>query len=297
MPGAGRLSVFRWRGAPTAGEVHLWRAELDVAPALLDLLGTCLNREEMERSARFRRELDRTRFVAARGWLRTLLARYLNTAPSEIRLAVGLDGKPRLAGGPGRLRFNLAHSDRVAVCAVAWDREVGVDVERLRPDFPIDEVARSFFSIQERADLAALPRSDRMRAAFDCWTRKEAYLKAVGTGLLRPLDEFDVTVLPGEPLHVHDRRAPDGMRWSLHGFDAGPGYSAAVVVEGGGCRVPGVARPVALALAEPDQAAARRSPIVSRMRAPRTLSSAISDGPASLSKAPNSPKETIPAIT
>lgn len=289
--------MFHRPGVPIAGEVHLWRAELDVAPALLDVLGTCLNAEEMERSARFRRVLDRNRFVAARGWLKTLLARYLDAAPSEIRLAVGPDGKPRLAGGLGRLRFNLAHSDRVAVFAVAWDREVGVDVERLRPDFPIDEVARHFFSIREQADLAALPRSDRLRAAFDCWTRKEAYLKAVGTGLLRPLDEFDVTIRPGEPLRLHDRRAPDGRRWSLHGFDAGEGYSAAVVVEGGDCRVPGVARPLAPVLAEPDQAAARRSPIVSRMRAPRPRSSAISAGPASLSKAPHSPKETIPAVT
>ncbi len=278
-----------------ADEVHLWRAELDVAPALLDLLGACLSREETERAARFRTELDRARFVAARGWLRTLLARYLNCGPSEISLAVGPGGKPHLAGGQGWLRFNLAHSDRVAVCAVALDREVGVDLERLRPDFPIDDVARNFYSIRERADLAALPRSDRLRAAFDCWTRKEAYLKAVGTGLLRPLDEFDVTVRPGEPLRLCDRRGFDGRRWSLHGFDAGEGYSAAVVVEGGGCRVPDVAQP--LALAKRVQAAARLGPIVSRIRTPRPLSSAISSGRASLSRAPASPKETIPAIT
>lgn len=213
---------------------------MDVAPALLTRLGACLSEQEQVRAARFRDDLDRARFVAARGWLRTLLGRYLNSGASEISFAVGQDGKPEIAGGPRWLRFNLAHSERVAVYAVARDREVGVDIERLRPDFPIDEIARHFFSSRERADLAAVPDGDRLRAAFNCWTRKEAYLKAVGTGLLRPLDEFDVTVRPGEPLRLRDNGAGGAgrRRWSLHAFEAGRDYAAAVVVEGGGCTVP-----------------------------------------------------------
>ena len=232
-----------WPGAPAPDEVHLWQAPLDLAWDLQGRMAEFLSQEELERSARLRRDLDRARFVAARGWLRMLLARYLDVAASEIVLAAGPHGKPRLALGPESLRFNLAHSDGVAVYAVARDREVGVDVERLRPDFPIDEIARHYFSPQEQADLGALPEADRLRAAFDCWTRKEAYLKAAGVGLTQPLEEFDVTFRPGESvvLRINTADGDGGGRWTLHAFDAGRDYSAAVAVEGDPCSVPDAA--------------------------------------------------------
>jgi 4'-phosphopantetheinyl transferase len=230
--------------APAPDGVHLWRARLDLAPEELARLGATLSEPELERAASLRFDRDRARFIAGRGLLRMLLARYLAAEVSDIALTEGAHGKPRLAGGMGWLRFNLAHSEVVAVFAVTRDREVGVDLERIRCDLRIDEVARHFYSARERADLAGLAEGDRLRAAFDCWTRKEAYLKAVGTGLALPLDGFDVTLRPGEPVRLdrHEMNAADPRSWSLHAFDAGPGYAAAVAVEGPPCTVPRAAR-------------------------------------------------------
>ena len=225
-------------------EVHLWQAGLDVAPMELAQLSAMLTEAELERSNAFRFEPDRARFIAARGLLRAVLGGYLGAVAGEVALGEGPNGKPRLAGATAPLRFNLSHSDDVVVFAVTWSREVGVDLERIRFDFPVDQVARLYYSPRERADLAGLPVGDRLRAAFECWTRKEAYLKAVGMGLTMPLDGFDVTVCPGEPvrLYRHDsRRSAEQGEWSLHAFDVGPDYAAAVAVEGP-CRVPRAAR-------------------------------------------------------
>jgi 4'-phosphopantetheinyl transferase len=217
---------------------------LDVGPEELARLATTLSEQELDRSRGFRFERDRARFIAGRGQLRMLLGGYLDARASEIALVEGPNGKPRLAGGTALLRFNLAHSDDVVVFAVAWNREVGVDVERIRFDFLVDQVARQHFSPRERRDLVSLPEGERLRAAFDCWTRKEAYLKASGVGLTVPLDGFDVTVRPGEPVRLfrHDAESAENGHWSLHAFDAGPGYAAAVAVEGPSCRVPSAAR-------------------------------------------------------
>jgi 4'-phosphopantetheinyl transferase len=229
---------------PAGDEVHLWQSRLDVGFVELGRMATTLSEPELDRSRGFRFERDRARFIAGRGQLRMLLGGYLGIKASEIALVEGPNGKPRLAGRTARLRFNLAHSDDVVVFALAWNREVGVDVERIRSDFPVDQVARRHFSPRERRDLAGLPEGDRLRAAFDCWTRKEAYLKASGVGLTVPLDGFDVTVRPGDPVCLFrpDAESAENGHWSLHAFDAGPGYAAAMAVEGLSCRVPSVAR-------------------------------------------------------
>lgn len=228
--------------APTADEVHLWQAPLDVAPEVLDRLGAALSREESARATRYRFDVDRTRFIAARGWLRSLLARYTDCAPSEIHVTEGPHGKPRLAMGQASLRFNLSHSNDLAVCAIACEHEVGVDIEHIRQDMPIEDITRQL-SPREREELAALPEVDRRRAAFDCWTRKEAYLKAVGAGLSVPLDEFDVPTGPAFSGFVLLPSGDGGQpeRWTLGTFDAGPEYAAAVAVEGN-CSVPAAAR-------------------------------------------------------
>ena len=228
--------------------MHLWQAPLDVAADVLDRLGAALSREESARATRYRFDVDRTRYIAARGWLRSLLARYTGCAPSEIHVTEGPHGKPRLDMGQSWLRFNLSHSNDLAIYAIAREREVGVDVERIRNDMPIDDIARQL-SPRERADLAALPEVDRPRAAFDCWTRKEAYLKAVGAGLSVPLDEFDVPTSSAFSGHVLLPSGDGGQpeRWTLSTFDAGPEYAAAVAVEGD-CAVPAAARSLALAV-------------------------------------------------
>ena len=235
--------------ALAADEVHLWQAPLDLAPGVLEPLAASLSSEERERATRFRFDIDRTHFIAARGWMRSLLARYIGCSASEVVLTLGPHGKPQLEVGPAWLRFNLSHSNGLAIYAVARDREVGVDVEYINRDVPIEDMARQF-SPREREELFAQPESDRLRAAFDCWTRKEAFLKALGTGMTLPPDEFDVSSLgPDVSTEIrHKNGHDDGLvRWSVYSFDSTPGYSAAVAVEGSRCSVPAAAQTLVLA--------------------------------------------------
>jgi 4'-phosphopantetheinyl transferase len=250
-------------GRLAAGEVRVWRVELDAeVPAVADYLGD-LSADERERAGRFHFERDRCRFVIARGVLRRLLAEALGRAPREVAFRYGRHGKPELAAGQtaARLRFNLAHSDGLALVALAWGREVGVDVERIRPGVDGDTIARRFFSPHEVAALRALPAAVRAQAFFRCWTCKEAYVKALGRGLALGLDRFDVSLDPAAPaaLLAH-RGAPEApSRWTLVDVAAAPGYAAALAVE----RVPA---------APGETAAARPAPIVpARVASPAGL--------------------------
>lgn len=216
-------------------EVHVWRIDLG-APALRrSSLWHLLDETERARAERFHFGHDRDRFVATRGTLRVILGRYLDRDPARIVLVYGPQGKPALdpATNDTRMSFNVSHSEELALLAFGSGRRVGVDVERLRPRLAEDHIARRFFSPREAATLDALPPEQRIIAFFNCWTRKEAFVKASGEGLSLPLDHFDVSLAPGEPAMLL-RTAPDpaeARRWWLAALDAGPGYAAALAVE------------------------------------------------------------------
>jgi 4'-phosphopantetheinyl transferase len=221
--------------------VHVWRVSLDRQPEAIAEARAVLSADERARASRFFFERDRDRFVAGRAALRGILGRYLGVPPDRVELCPGHRGKPALAAhhGATALRFNLAHSDGLALCAVASGRDVGVDLERLRADFATDAVAEHFFSRAEILTLRTLSGERRIRAFFDCWTRKEAYIKARGDGLWLPLDRFEVSLAPGDPpalLATHDEPA-EVARWALREVDAGPGFAAALAVEGRGWRL------------------------------------------------------------
>lgn len=206
-------------------EVHVFRARLDLDATELEKLALTLSAEEWERARRFRFSRDRDRFTAARGVLRLILTRYLSGDPARLRFAYAPFGKPSLDSG-GELRFNVAHSDEWALFAVTRGREVGVDVERIRPDFATEEIAERFYSGMEVAALRALPPRERAVGFFVCWTRKEAYLKARGEGLSVPLASFSVSLdesrleMPGLP------------GWFVRSVHPGSSYVGAVAVEG-----------------------------------------------------------------
>jgi 4'-phosphopantetheinyl transferase len=209
------------------GTVHLWQAPLDMDPSELAGLGRCLSGAERARAEGFRFERDRARWTASRAWLRLLLARYLGAQPADLEFVDSGRGKPRLVEALGRgLRFNLSHSEGTAVYAVAQGCEVGVDLEFVDSDFPVEEMARRFFSTNEQEEVAALPADLWVRGYLACWTRREAYLKGVGLGL-------SATAHPQAPV----------SGWSVHGFDAGCDYVAAVAVAGF-ARVPHAATPL-----------------------------------------------------
>lgn len=210
--------------------VDIWRAPL-ADEALAARLATSLSPEECSRAARFSQERDRRRFVIARGILRSLLSRYLQRSPDAFPIASTALGKPVLAAGfaSNSIRFNVSHSADLALFAFAENREIGIDLEHLRPGIDALQLGQRFFSESEAAQLAALPSNLQAEAFLRCWTRKEAYMKAHGKGLQMPLSSFSVSLLPGEPPRL---LSFDSERWSIHSFLPAPEFVAALVVEG-----------------------------------------------------------------
>ncbi len=208
---------------------------LDAPPAPKDRLRQTLAADEERRAAGFRFPRDRERYVVGRGALRAVLGQYLRRRPEDIRFSYNAEGKPALAGefSAERLRFNVAHADGLALVAVAREREVGVDLEKVRA-IEVEEIAERFFSAAEVAVLRGLPADRRVDAFFRCWTRKEAYLKATGKGLSGGLDQFDVSLAPGEPaaLLAHRGAPAEAGRWQLRELAPAPGYVGALAVEG-----------------------------------------------------------------
>ena len=213
-----------------AGVADVWRIALNQEEERLESFRRTLEANELERAGRFHFEKHRRHFIVARGFLRSVLARYLGTQPESLRFVYGAYGKPALESEHG-LRFNLSHSNEVALLAVTLDAEVGVDVEYIRADFASEDIARRFFSRSEVETFNSLAKEDQVAAFFRCWARKEAYIKAIGKGLSQPLDAFDVTLAPGAPAALLRAEDDDASRWFLTDLDAGAGYAAALAIE------------------------------------------------------------------
>lgn len=227
--------------APAPGEVHVWRASLRAQPHELARHHALLADDEQARAARFRMDVHRERFVAGRGIQRLLLARYLGADPAALRYRQASHGKPELDGehAASGLRFNVSNSEDGLLVAVTTALEIGVDLEAVHPMTDRDGVARRFFSGPENEVYGALSDAERDTAFFTCWTRKEAYIKAVGEGLSMPLDCFDVTLAPGDPARILATRGDPGeaARWTMRELDPGPGWLAAVVIAGSTCEL------------------------------------------------------------
>jgi 4'-phosphopantetheinyl transferase len=216
--------------------VHAWRASLDQSPSQVNRLQDALTVDERSRAGRFYFRLDREHFVVARGILRTILGRYLNRAPASLSFTYGFHGKPSLASEPGAeaIRFNISHSYGTAIYVVTRGRQIGVDLELIRDGLKVEQIAERFFSRREISRLYALPAEHRKRAFFLCWTRKEAYIKARGEGLSLPLDQFEVSLVPGEPaaLVSVQQDSNEAFRWSLEELFPAADYAAALAVVG-----------------------------------------------------------------
>jgi 4'-phosphopantetheinyl transferase len=219
-------------------EVHVWRIGVDWSRPGLRTFSAVLSSDEQQKAERFHFASDRVRYVVGRGALRAILAQCLNTDAERLCFGYGQFGKPYLARSASDipLQFNVSHSGELILIALAIGRAVGTDVERVQNDLQMERVAASFFSPYERRALQSIPAHFRVQAFFDCWTRKEAYIKAIGNGLSLGLDQFDVCFVPGqEPRLVATRPDPaEARRWALRALDVGPDYRAALAVEGNG---------------------------------------------------------------
>ncbi len=219
------------------GTIQVWSIRLDPPPERVERLGRFLAADEWQRANRFRFEKHRRQYVVGRGALRALLAAYLGILPQDVRFTYGPRGKPFLAPpqNAGGLQFNLSNSDELALVGFVPGSEIGVDVEYLRPMADCEQIAERFFSESERRVLRGIPFPTKQEVFFNCWTRKEAYLKAVGEGLAAPLDSFDVTLAPGDPprMLTLEGDAERAARWWLHHLRPADDYIGAVAIEGG----------------------------------------------------------------
>jgi len=222
-------------------EVHLWRIDLAAVAPAEKRWQRILSDDERSRAARFHFERDRQHFTATRALLRTILANYVGMEPSDLVFRYSDKEKPsldpRFSHDP--VDFNVSHSGAAALLAFARGRALGVDIEIIRHDFDPAALAHRFFSKHEQTLLAAADPSEKYSAFFRCWTRKEAYIKAVGTGLSLPLDQFDVSLLPGDDHALLATRpnAAEAAEWSLREVPVNDGYVGALCVRGHGWRL------------------------------------------------------------
>jgi 4'-phosphopantetheinyl transferase len=212
-------------------EVHIWLVRLN-STSQMHRWERLLSSEERDRAGRFRFLKDRNRFILARGSLRSLLGSYLRCKPENVRFAYGALGKPAVDGQSGALglRFNLSHSKDLLLIAFARRREVGVDIEWIRAGADHENIAEYLFSPREVASLRSLPLTLQRESFFNSWTCKEAYAKALGTGLSERLVQFEVSLLRREP--APPLNPGSASRWSIYTLAPPLGYAAALVVEG-----------------------------------------------------------------
>ena len=227
--------LARFPGSEGRAPIRVWRADLDRSDPETAALREFLSADERARADRFRFDIDRRRFTAARGLLRVLLGRMLGLPPGEVEFSYGNHGKPSLRRptDPG-LEFNLSHSHGLALIATSWGQAVGVDLEFHRPEFDFQGIAGRFFTPREFAAIEAQPEAERRSAFFRGWTRKEAFLKARGDGLWLGLDQFEVSIAPDVPPRlIRTTWDPDEAgRWTLHDCDVADDFAAAMAVAG-----------------------------------------------------------------
>lgn len=215
--------------------VHLWQIGLDLPDDEVTRLAGELSPEERQRAARFYFARDRRRFTVAHAALRRILAGYLDCAPARLEFALEQRNKPVLAAPHAALHFNLAHSGEMALLAVTRQGDIGVDVEQIHPLEDLLQLAERNFSPRERAALQGLPPGQQELAFFEIWTRKEAFIKAIGEGLYYPLNAFDVSL--GQAACLESILGQPATGWNLQAFAPAPGYVGAVVVHSPAARL------------------------------------------------------------
>jgi 4'-phosphopantetheinyl transferase len=230
-----------WRPAPRLfvlpdNEVHVWRVNLDIGAQQVKGYHNVLSPDEQSTAVRFYFQKDRDQYIVARGVLRTILSRYLDIAPQEIKFSYGSQGKPALTNSIGMdlVNFNMSHSNNLALVGLTRGRHIGLDLEYIQRDFACEEIAERVFSAQETSVLDSLPDDMKHEGFFNCWTRKEAYIKARGLGLSYPLNQFEVSLIPGEPARLIRVQQDifETSRWCLRELNLGPKYAGALAVEG-----------------------------------------------------------------
>jgi 4'-phosphopantetheinyl transferase len=218
-----------------ANEIHIWLAVMSQPVFRFNEYIQTLSDEERLRAEKYYSERDRNSFIFRRGILRTILGRYLDVEPCRLQFCYGKYGKPKLdvRFGNGTVHFNLSHSHGVALYAFARDSEIGVDIECMSDISEMEHVVETTYSIKEKEVFRSLPENQKREAFFHYWTCKEAIIKALGYGLSRPVDKYEVPLLPGEPVKMLkiEGDSREASRWSIQAMKLAPNYTGAFAVK------------------------------------------------------------------
>jgi 4'-phosphopantetheinyl transferase len=235
------LDLFASTPALSSTDIHIWGLLVDLPQDRIVQLAQRLSGEEIKKSICFRFERDRKRYIARRAFLRMILGFYLDCQPREILFSYGSYGKPMLHDSFSKtsIHFNLSHSNGFALCAVTRDMEIGIDLELIKPLSDMEEIVKHFFSPNEKAAFDSIPASEKLLAFYNCWTRKEAFIKAGGQGLAYALSEFDVSLAPGEPARILgiSGNTDPATCWSVVELTPASDYVAAIAYEGKGKKI------------------------------------------------------------
>lgn len=230
LPGPGALQLI-------GAEIHLWRAVLDQPAQIISEMRPLLSPDEQHKAQRFRRARDQQRYITGRALLRLILSRYLDMSPDRIAFVYGPHGKPMLAdcGANSSLRFNLAHAEHLAIYAIARHQELGVDLEYMNPQIDVARLARRGLSPRELVLAQTLPMAQQTEYFYRCWTRKEAFVKASGTGLSGPLDRLEIPPALHAPVTFSDPTQPASGPWTILEYTPASQFVAALVASGTAC--------------------------------------------------------------
>lgn len=211
-------------------ESHIWYFDIESVSNEIEFYKGFLSSEEIAKADRFKFTKDKTISILARGALRILSGRYLHLSPNTIKFRYGKYGKPDY-GFPVPLKFNISHSGNLIVIAFVKNCQLGVDIERIRQDFNVLDIAEKFFSDMEIKMLHDVQQDDVYKAFYRCWTRKESFIKAKGSGLSFPLARFTVSLNDNEAKLLKTEWNPaEKEKWKLFSFEPASGYVGALSI-------------------------------------------------------------------
>lgn len=212
---------------------HIWCVPLQAEQKQLQQWWRLLSPDEQKKAERYHFEKNTRQYIQTRGILRELLGEYLDSPPKSIEFGYNEYDKPTLKS-KNKLKFNVSHSGEMALLAFNWEDEIGVDIEDSTREIEIDVVAKHFFSPNEVNTLLALPLSEQQPTFFNCWTRKEAIIKALGTGLAFPLNQFEVSMKVGSPARLLATHwdPEEAANWYMASFTPAENYIGAFAVRG-----------------------------------------------------------------
>jgi 4'-phosphopantetheinyl transferase len=219
-----------------SNEVHIWYCSLNQHESKLSKFSCLISSDEKLRQKQFIFQNDRRNFTITRGVLRTILGTYLNREPSNIIFHYSNRGKPRIQNDNHKpsLFFSVSHSKDFALYALSRNSEIGIDIENIRDLTEMDLIVEHFFSEREKSIYQKLSESKKREAFFLCWTRKEAYLKAIGVGLYQPLSTFEVSIIPGDPVRLVsiNNNTLLASNWTTYNLKIHVDYASACVIKG-----------------------------------------------------------------